>query len=55
MYLSSESVDDLTFGKAVLWNMRTLHNKLVAIGNITDTKAPLKESEMKPVIPKKKK
>lgn len=54
MYLSSESVDDLTFGKATLWNMRTYHNKIVAIGNITETNAPQKEPDMKPVSPKKK-
>lgn len=53
MYLSSESVDDLTFGKATLWNMRTYHNKIVAIGKITETKAPQKEPDMKPVVPKK--
>lgn len=55
LYLQSQNTDDMIFGKAMLWNMKVRHEKLVKIGDITSTSAPLKEPDMKPVSPKKTK
>jgi hypothetical protein len=49
MFQQSKSIDDLTFGKAVLWNMDVYDKQITAIGNIKNPSSPVKEPNMKPL------
>ena len=54
MYTKSQNIDDVIFGKALLWAIYVLENKVHAIAQLDERAGITKDPEFKPLNKKKK-